>query len=327
MRLDWLRCRTHAFTHSRGGNPSRRCLNRTFTFAFFPGPTDPRCVCRRQQTTNALKKMRSSPLLFIAVSSFSLAAPTSFGFAPASIRRAYTADNLAFARRRGDPSKSKLSKLTSLGAEETDSGSMYQATTLIGKTASTLVSGAFFVLLAQKRDAVILTLWIGAIINSILSKVCKKALNHERPAALQESDRIKLKPSDGGMPSSHAMSLSFIGFSITAGVIPEQYQIVAGSCMAIYSFIALRYRIREHLHTIEQVVVGLTLGFINAHIWLRYAMGDTGPVLAWVKGNCVNQSTGLFSCQALSFPVIVGIIVVGSFERRIASWLKERKPK
>ena len=259
-----------------------------------------------------------------------LQAPFSFGFAPSITSRSTTADNLAFVRR-GDRGPSRLEtkvENTPLGAEETDSDcTMYQATTLIGKTASTLVSGAFFVLLAQRRDAVILTLWIGAILNSILSKVCKKVLNHERPAALQESDKIKLKPSDGGMPSSHAMSLSFIGSTITAGVIPEQYQIVAGSCMTIYSFIALRYRIREHLHTIEQVAVGLTLGMINAWIWLRYAMGETGPVLAWVKGNCVNQSTGLFSCQALSIPVIVGIIVVGSFERRIASWLKERKPK
>jgi membrane-associated phospholipid phosphatase len=36
---------------------------------------------------------------------------------------------------------------------------------------------------------------------------------------LELSDKVKLKPSDGGMPSSHAMSLSFIGTVILLGVI------------------------------------------------------------------------------------------------------------
>ena len=62
-------------------------------------------------------------------------------------------------------------------------------------------------------------LFIGSILNAIVGKILKKILNHDRPAELELSDKVKLKPSDGGMPSSHAMSLSFIGTVILFGVI------------------------------------------------------------------------------------------------------------
>ena len=74
-----------------------------------------------------------------------------------------------------------------------------QFVTFIGKTASSFVSISFFVLLATRRDALMLTLFIGSIFNAVLSKVLKKLLNHERPENLQLNENIKLKPSDGGM--------------------------------------------------------------------------------------------------------------------------------
>ena len=210
-------------------------------------------------------------------------------------------------------------------------------TTIAGKSASTLVSVSFFLLLAYQRDAIILTLWIGSILNAVSSKVAKKILNHERPPELHEADsKVKLKPSDGGMPSSHAMSLGFIGtvIVITAGVIPMEYQAVAGSLMSIYSILALRYRIKVNLHTLEQVIVGLVLGVGNALAWLKFAVGDVsgsakdavvGPVLSWVQSNWVSAETGLFPYSALAVPVVVGILVVGSFERRIALWIKNKE--
>lgn len=125
------------------------------------------------------------------------------------------------------------------------------------------------------------------------------------------------------------MSLGFIGTVITCAIIPEEHQYLAGSAMAVYSLVALRYRVRDHLHTFEQVAVGLILGVTNAIFWLKCALGNdaTGPVMTWVKDNCVSAETGLFPYVALALPVLVGVLVVGSFERRIALWLKEKKAK
>jgi hypothetical protein len=78
----------------------------------------------------------------------------------------------------------------------------YLLISLVGKSASSLVSISFFLLLATRRDAVTLTLFIGSIYNAVSSKVLKKILNHERPANLQLNENVKLKPSDGGMVST-----------------------------------------------------------------------------------------------------------------------------
>jgi hypothetical protein len=78
----------------------------------------------------------------------------------------------------------------------------YQFVSLVGKSASSLVSISFFLLLATRRDAVTLTLFIGSIYNAVSSKVLKKILNHERPANLQLNENVKLKPSEGGMVST-----------------------------------------------------------------------------------------------------------------------------
>ena len=210
---------------------------------------------------------------------------------------------------------------------------LHQITTVIGKSASTAVSLSFFLLLAYHRNALLLTLFLGSILNSILGKILKKILNHERPAELQSNANVKLKPSDGGMPSSHAMSLGFIGTVILVGVISPENRWVIGSMMAIYSAIALRYRVRDHLHTLDQVGVGLVLGVGNALAWLKFGMGiidargndDVGPIFGWVQQNWVSAETGLFPYEALAIPVLVGVLVVGSFERRIGQWIKNKR--
>lgn len=189
------------------------------------------------------------------------------------------------------------------------------------------MSVGVFLLVAYQRDAIILTIWIGSILNAVLSKVAKKILNHERPAELQSTEKIKLKPSDGGMPSSHAMSLGFVGTSITCGVVPLEYRLIAGVAMAAYSAIALRYRVRDHLHTVEQVAVGLLFGVGNALAWLKFGVGsgnEAGTVLLYVQNHWVSAETGLFPYSALAIPIVVGISVVGSFERRIALWMEKR---
>ena len=156
---------------------------------------------------------------------------------------------------------------------------------------------------------------------------------------------MKLKPSDGGMPSSHAMSLSFIGTVILFGVIVPTAttnnnnmtsSIIAGVLMMIYSAIALRYRVRDHLHTMDQIIVGYGLGLTNAILWLKYAVFSSsnnnnavvGPVVSMVQQYLISSSseTNQFPIVGLVVPILVGVLVVGSFERRIGVWLsKERK--
>jgi hypothetical protein len=141
------------------------------------------------------------------------------------------------------------------------------------------------------------------------------------------------------MPSSHAMSLGFIMTSvlIVNSVLPinnYNLRVSVGLVMSLYTTIALRYRIRDHYHTIEQVVVGLVLGVMNAIAWYKFAMvGNTsnnngvGPVLSYVQQNFVSTETGMFPYITLTIPIVVGIIVVGSFERRISLWMTNNKTK
>lgn len=193
--------------------------------------------------------------------------------------------------------------------------------TTIGSTTSALVAGTFYAVLAYRRDALMVSFFMGAISNGILSKVLKKVLNQERPAELNESN-LKLKPSDGGMPSSHAMSLGFIctftALNLPSTTIP----------LIVYVAISLLYRINTKLHTTEQIVVGLTLGTINGYIWRSLCFGTNTLVdvnlMDWVTQNFLNES-GLLPLYALSIPAIVGAAVVGSVERRIARFLKNKK--
>ena len=132
------------------------------------------------------------------------------------------------------------------------------AISLLGKSTSSFVSLTFFAFLAVRRDAYMISFFIGAISNGILSKILKKILNHDRPEALDLSDHIKLKPSDGGMPSSHAMSLGFIGTYTALGVAESMPWLIA--LIVPYVFLSLFYRVKSSLHTVEQVAVGLVLG-------------------------------------------------------------------
>lgn len=128
----------------------------------------------------------------------------------------------------------------------------------VGKTTSAFVSLTFFAFLAFRRDAYMVSFFLGAISNGILSKVLKKLLNHDRPAELDLNESIKLKPSDGGMPSSHAMSLAFIGTYVALAVWDSMPWLVG--TIVVYAMTSLYYRVKSNLHTIEQVVVGLAVG-------------------------------------------------------------------
>mmetsp|Transcript_17295 Transcript_17295/g.26761 ORF Transcript_17295/g.26761 Transcript_17295/m.26761 type:complete len:294 (+) Transcript_17295:124-1005(+) len=203
------------------------------------------------------------------------------------------------------------------------SSSLPPVLSLVGSTTSAVVAGTFFLALAYRRDALMVAFFIGAISNGILSKVLKKLINQARPENIASD--IKLKPSDGGMPSSHAMSLGFIG--TFTGLLLEWAQIP----IVLYSMLSLYYRVETKLHTKEQVAVGLTIGTTNGYIWKTLCDG-TNPYLSgvnvmdWVTHSFMNEN-GVLPFAALAVPALVGALVVGSAERRIIRYLKNKKQK
>lgn len=201
------------------------------------------------------------------------------------------------------------------------------AVAMLGKSTSTFVSLTFFAFLSLRRDAYMVSFFIGAITNGVQSKLLKRLLDHDRPELLALSEHIKLKPSDGGMPSSHAMSLGFIGTYTALGVVESMPWLVG--FIVPYILVSLYYRVKASLHTVEQVAVGLVLGVTNAVIWRDVSLG-TSPlfpsanIMGWVSSNLLPES-GQLAPIFLLIPAAVGAAVVGSFERRISEWLKEKK--
>jgi membrane-associated phospholipid phosphatase len=186
----------------------------------------------------------------------------------------------------------------------------------VGSTTSAVVSVVFFAVLAWKRDAFMVSFFLGSIGNGILSKVLKKLLNQSRPEALQ-SVKMKLKPSDGGMPSSHAMSLGFIATFTTISLIPVVAPWSFG-LLWIYVAVSLAYRVQVNLHTWQQVVVGLITGASNGWMWHT---GCHAPVMDWVATYFLNAD-GVLPLPLLVLPALIGAVIVGSFERRISAFLK-----
>ena len=149
-----------------------------------------------------------------------------------------------------------------------------------------------------------LTFWIGSILNAIASKVLKRILNQDRPdddftavsAADDDDTTVEMgvsKPNDKGMPSSHAMSLGFIGMYTPVGLWNTLIQVAGSSAggslivMAltvygiIWSYVAvsLIYRVKSRLHTIEQVGVGL---FFGGELSIFYVLVVCGTIPSYL---------------------------------------------
>jgi hypothetical protein len=180
-----------------------------------------------------------------------------------------------------------------------------------------------------------LTFFIGSILNGISSKILKKVLNVDRPEGFESDTSVKIKPSDKGMPSSHAMSLGFIG----TYCIVQAYSLLGNSvhfsaissAIVVYTFISLLYRVQTKLHTLAQIVVGLIFGILNSITWRSLAFGEN-PLLSGVNimdfvSTKLLPETGIMPVQYLAFAAMVGVAVVGSFERRVSALLKSRNTK
>jgi membrane-associated phospholipid phosphatase len=218
------------------------------------------------------------------------------------------------------PSQSVLTHLAKISANGADDTNVNMALSVIGSTTSALVSVVFFCVLAWKRDALMVTFFIGSILNGIVSKVLKKIIGESRPPEL-ETFAMNVKPSDGGMPSSHAMSLGFIG-AFTGLQLPW-----TRPPLALYVLLSLMYRVAVNLHTPAQIAVGLVLGASSGTVWYYLCQGIFGfNPMDFVAAHLLNQD-GLLPWPALVVPVIVGAAVVGSFERRISLWVERRRLK
>lgn len=212
--------------------------------------------------------------------------------------------------------------------------SMESISKMLGSTTSSVVAGTFFIVLAYKRDTFMLTFFIGSILNGIISKVLKKVLKQDRPDGYLADSSIKVKPSDNGMPSSHAMSLGFIitTVSVELALLMNNRFLSCTLCALLWSYVAisLRYRVQSCLHTKEQIWVGLGGGISNALLWRSLATGTNILLPSVNVMNVVSgmlPDSGVMPVQLLIVPAMIGAAVVGSFERRISDWLKNRESK
>lgn len=215
--------------------------------------------------------------------------------------------------------------------KETSIASISKVIAKIGTSTSTVVAGAFFLALAYQRDSFMLTFFTGSILNSISSKVLKKVLNVKRPEGYEGKG---VQPLDGGMPSSHAMSLGFIctyciiqAFSLFG----NEIQTIAISLgLVLYATVSLIYRVQCKLHTMDQIIVGLVFGITNSFIWHSLAFGKN-LILPGVNimelVSALLPESGIMPIQYLAIPALFGAAVVGSFERRFSEWLSSKKAK
>ncbi len=205
----------------------------------------------------------------------------------------------------------------------------------IGSTTSSVVAGTFFIALAYQRNDFMLTFFIGSILNGITSKILKKVLNVDRPDGFRNEGSVAVKPSDKGMPSSHAMSLGFIG---TYCIIEAVRILGLGSgsigislFLALYTVVSLIYRIQSKLHTLDQIAAGLFFGVTNSFLWHSLAFGENaalpGVNLMELVSLYLLPESGILPVQHLAIPALVGAAVVGSVERRLSAYIKSRKCK
>jgi membrane-associated phospholipid phosphatase len=222
--------------------------------------------------------------------------------------------------------------------------------TKIGSTTSICVAGTFFITLCWKRDALMVSFFLGSILNAILGKILKRILKYDRPITMaiipingevikkeEEEEEVeedssmmmKMKaavqqqpphPSDNGMPSSHAMSLGFI-CTFVALLVPSMTL-----PLLTYAVISLIYRIRVSLHSIDQIIVGSILGIFDGSIWWHLCTSATTTnIVDLISSSGIMNEHGLLPWYLLVVPALIGIAVVGSVERRLGMYFQRSK--
>ena len=155
----------------------------------------------------------------------------------------------------------------------------------VNESTKFLVSGTALAVLLTHPSVHVVWCMIGSVVNSLGGKALKKALNHERPDGAAKADP--------GMPSSHAVSLSYMSVYAAAALLPRaaafpqiqgawpvpewSAEPLAAALIALGLFFTW-LRVALGYHTVPQVVVGYVLGAGVALGWLhgRRDGGRTG---------------------------------------------------
>lgn len=126
-----------------------------------------------------------------------------------------------------------------------------------------LVAGSFAFAALWKHDAEIMWALMGAVVNTLLSSVLKQMFNHERPAPALRSDP--------GMPSSHAQSIFYAAMFLVLSLfywLGTNYlaMILGAATLALASYLSW-LRVSQRLHTLNQILVGGTVGSAFGALW------------------------------------------------------------
>jgi hypothetical protein len=238
---------------------------------------------------------------------------------------------------------------------QSSSSAIPMPVSVLGATTSAVVAGTFYLVLCWRRDVFMVSFFVGAIANGVLSKVLKRLINQQRPEGVSNDDtddaetqlasktKNVIKPSDGGMPSSHAMSLGFIGTVTVSQLLSIANQVeissigIISSCstcssvlllipvLLLYVAVSLWYRVRVQLHTPAQIGVGLTIGTMHGFLFQGILQNYLQSWLIVQLPFLWQPDDGLLRSPYLIVPAIVGALVVGSIERRISYWFKTRR--
>lgn len=162
----------------------------------------------------------------------------------------------------------------------------YTPLALLGLSTKWVVSYSIAAVLLIRRDPITMAFVVGAMLNGIVGKILKRIINESRP--------VGAKLSDPGMPSSHGMSLCFIGASAAlalAGwdILPSWWPSGLGVyqsilAMLVYIVAALSWRVKEGLHTTEQILAGAGFGLTDAYLWHTFGAMRTAGLITHISG-------------------------------------------
>ena len=157
----------------------------------------------------------------------------------------------------------------------------------VNESTKFIVSGACLAVLLTHPNVPVCWCLSGSVFNSLNSKLLKRLINESRPEGA-----TKLDP---GMPSSHAVSLSYLstyaasalllrggGYPGVSGAWPVSPSLVRPGAFALVALGVFLTWLRVHLgyHNNAQVCVGYGIGAVTALGWLWCGESVVGPALA-----------------------------------------------
>lgn len=154
--------------------------------------------------------------------------------------------------------------------------------TTLNRLSKWLVAGSFAAFILWRHDAEALWSAMGSVLNSSLSMILKQILNQQRP--------ISTLRSDPGMPSSHAQSMFYLAFYMVLSLFDGLGMNIFTMATGAITFICCSYlswlRVSQQFHTIDQVLVGATLGSICgvAWFWMWHSLVQAAFIASiWVQ--------------------------------------------